>query len=149
VCHAVEAQARARARARVSERQCLRFESLIQRDNSRWRPCCLHTCLSLAKVFPVFAAMRWTKLNIFSPYFFLVLFLFSSSHRVQVCSASETINKRPSDYWLLVMDIARRFDLKRVLGCGSALGVRRAAGDRRGRRRTDPNHCESGCSCSS
>jgi tyrosyl-tRNA synthetase len=42
---------------------------------------------------------------------------------VNVCLASEQINARASEYWLLVMDIARRFDIKRVLGCGSAMGV--------------------------
>ena len=35
--------------------------------------------------------------------------------RVQFLSASEEINKRPDEYWSLVMDIARRNNLKRIV----------------------------------
>lgn len=32
-------------------------------------------------------------------------------------SAAEEINKRPDEYWTLVMDIARKNNLKRILRC--------------------------------
>lgn len=35
--------------------------------------------------------------------------------RVQFLSASDEINKRPDEYWSLVMDIARRNNLKRIV----------------------------------
>ena len=36
-------------------------------------------------------------------------------NNVSILLASEQINKRPNDYWLTVMDVARRFELRRVL----------------------------------
>ncbi len=35
--------------------------------------------------------------------------------RVEFLSSSEEINKRPDEYWTLVMDIARKNNLKRIL----------------------------------
>ena len=37
---------------------------------------------------------------------------------VEFLSSSEEINKRPDEYWTLVMDSARKNNLKRVLRCG-------------------------------
>ncbi|EFN56220.1 hypothetical protein CHLNCDRAFT_30844 [Chlorella variabilis] len=42
--------------------------------------------------------------------------------RVEFLSCSEEINKRPDEYWSLVMDIARRNNLKRVLRCTQIMG---------------------------
>jgi tyrosyl-tRNA synthetase len=53
--------------------------------------------------------------------------------------ASEQINARPSDYWLLVMDIARRFNLKRVLACGSSMGAVDAASSDEPKEQDGPN----------
>ena len=36
------------------------------------------------------------------------------------CPAAEEINKRPDEYWTLVMDIARKNNLKRILRCTQA-----------------------------
>lgn len=36
---------------------------------------------------------------------------------VEFLSSSEEINKRPDEYWTLVMDIARKNNLKRILRC--------------------------------
>ncbi|KAL4448296.1 hypothetical protein ABPG75_005515 [Micractinium tetrahymenae] len=42
--------------------------------------------------------------------------------RVEFLSASEEINKRPDEYWTLVMDIARKNNLKRILRCTQIMG---------------------------
>lgn len=42
--------------------------------------------------------------------------------RVQFLSASDEINKRPDEYWSLVMDIARRNNLKRIVRCSQIMG---------------------------
>ncbi|KAL6784478.1 hypothetical protein ACKKBF_B01980 [Auxenochlorella protothecoides x Auxenochlorella symbiontica] len=47
--------------------------------------------------------------------------------RVEFLHASEEINKRPDEYWTLVMDIARRNNLKRIVRCSQIMG--RAEGD--------------------
>jgi hypothetical protein len=36
--------------------------------------------------------------------------------------ASEEINKRPDEYWTRVMDIATKFNLKRIIRCGTIMG---------------------------
>ena len=36
--------------------------------------------------------------------------------------ASDEINKRPDEYWLMVMDIARRFPLARIKKCATIMG---------------------------
>ena len=41
--------------------------------------------------------------------------------------ASDEINARPAEYWTLVMDIAMKFKLQRVLRCTQIMG--RAEGD--------------------
>jgi tyrosyl-tRNA synthetase len=38
------------------------------------------------------------------------------------CPFAEEINKRPAEYWSLVMDIARRSNLKRVMRCTQIMG---------------------------
>jgi len=43
---------------------------------------------------------------------------------VEFLSSSEEINKRPDEYWTLVMDIARKNNLKRILRRGRGAGVR-------------------------
>ena len=35
---------------------------------------------------------------------------------------SEEINKRPDEYWTLVMDIARKNNLKRIVRCSQIMG---------------------------
>ena len=35
--------------------------------------------------------------------------------QVEFLSSSEEINKRPDEYWTLVMDIARKNNLKRIV----------------------------------
>lgn len=40
--------------------------------------------------------------------------------RVEFLSSSEEINKRPDEYWTLVMDIARKQSLKRIIRWGGA-----------------------------
>ncbi|PSC70338.1 tyrosine-tRNA cytoplasmic-like [Micractinium conductrix] len=42
--------------------------------------------------------------------------------RVEFLSASEEINKRPDEYWTLVMDIARKNNLKRIMRCTQIMG---------------------------
>lgn len=42
--------------------------------------------------------------------------------RVRFLSASEEINKRPEEYWTLVMDIARRNNVKRIVRCSQIMG---------------------------
>lgn len=42
--------------------------------------------------------------------------------RVEFLSSSEEINKRPDEYWTLVMDIARKNNLKRILRCSQIMG---------------------------
>eukprot|EP01098_Paradermamoeba_levis_P001339 TRINITY_DN1153_c0_g1_i1.p1 TRINITY_DN1153_c0_g1~~TRINITY_DN1153_c0_g1_i1.p1 ORF type:complete len:400 (+),score=154.93 TRINITY_DN1153_c0_g1_i1:31-1200(+) len=42
--------------------------------------------------------------------------------RVQFLWASEEINKRPNEYWLTVMDIARRFNVPRIKRCSKIMG---------------------------
>lgn len=42
--------------------------------------------------------------------------------RVEFLSASEEINKRPDEYWTLVMDIARKNNLKRIVRCSQIMG---------------------------
>jgi len=36
--------------------------------------------------------------------------------------ASDEINKRSDDYWLMVMDIARKFPLARIKKCATIMG---------------------------
>eukprot|EP00199_Chlamydomonas_sp_CCMP681_P002310 CAMPEP_0119109670 /NCGR_PEP_ID=MMETSP1180-20130426/21848_1 /TAXON_ID=3052 ORGANISM="Chlamydomonas cf sp, Strain CCMP681" /NCGR_SAMPLE_ID=MMETSP1180 /ASSEMBLY_ACC=CAM_ASM_000741 /LENGTH=393 /DNA_ID=CAMNT_0007095545 /DNA_START=59 /DNA_END=1240 /DNA_ORIENTATION=+ len=42
--------------------------------------------------------------------------------KVEFLSSSEEINKRPDEYWTLVMDIARKNNLKRILRCSQIMG---------------------------
>ena len=42
--------------------------------------------------------------------------------QVLFLNTSEEINKAPNEYWTLVMDIARRNNLKRILRCGQIMG---------------------------
>ncbi|KAF8060281.1 tyrosine--tRNA ligase 1 [Scenedesmus sp. PABB004] len=42
--------------------------------------------------------------------------------RVQFINSSEEINARPDEYWTLVMDIARRNNLKRIVRCSQIMG---------------------------
>lgn len=42
--------------------------------------------------------------------------------RVEFLSASEEINKRPDEYWTLVMDIARKNKLNRIMRCTQIMG---------------------------
>eukprot|EP00195_Chlamydomonas_chlamydogama_P008917 CAMPEP_0202899462 /NCGR_PEP_ID=MMETSP1392-20130828/7688_1 /ASSEMBLY_ACC=CAM_ASM_000868 /TAXON_ID=225041 /ORGANISM="Chlamydomonas chlamydogama, Strain SAG 11-48b" /LENGTH=385 /DNA_ID=CAMNT_0049585645 /DNA_START=282 /DNA_END=1439 /DNA_ORIENTATION=- len=42
--------------------------------------------------------------------------------RVEFLSSSEEINKRPDEYWTLVMDIARKNSLKRITRCSQIMG---------------------------
>lgn len=37
-------------------------------------------------------------------------------------NASEEINKRPAEYWSLVMDVAKRNSLTRIKRCGTIMG---------------------------
>jgi len=46
----------------------------------------------------------------------------SSGLQVLFLSASEEINKRPEEYWTLVMDIAKRNSLGRIKRCGTIMG---------------------------
>lgn len=39
---------------------------------------------------------------------------------VQFINSSEEINSRPNEYWTLVMDIARKNNLKRIIRCRCA-----------------------------
>eukprot|EP00455_Lapot_gusevi_P002567 TRINITY_DN1103_c0_g1_i3.p1 TRINITY_DN1103_c0_g1~~TRINITY_DN1103_c0_g1_i3.p1 ORF type:complete len:362 (-),score=100.27 TRINITY_DN1103_c0_g1_i3:72-1157(-) len=47
----------------------------------------------------------------------------SEENGVKFLLASEEIVSRPNDYWMLVTDIARRFDIGRMFQCGPAMGV--------------------------
>ena len=40
----------------------------------------------------------------------------------QFISASKEINERAAEYWPLVMDIARRNNVKRIMRCGQIMG---------------------------
>lgn len=42
--------------------------------------------------------------------------------RVEFLSASDEINKRPAEYWTLVMDIAIKNNLKRIIRCSQIMG---------------------------
>ncbi|KAK9807376.1 hypothetical protein WJX73_009080 [Symbiochloris irregularis] len=42
--------------------------------------------------------------------------------KVLFLNTSEEINRSPNEYWTLVMDIARRNNLKRILRCGQIMG---------------------------
>lgn len=42
--------------------------------------------------------------------------------KVEFLYASEEINKRPDEYWTLVMDVARRNNLKRIVRCSQIMG---------------------------
>lgn len=42
--------------------------------------------------------------------------------KVEFLYASEEINKRPDEYWTLVMDIARKNNLKRIVRCSQIMG---------------------------
>ena len=42
--------------------------------------------------------------------------------RVEFLSSSEEINKRPDEYWTLVMDIARKNKLNRIIRCSQIMG---------------------------
>ena len=42
--------------------------------------------------------------------------------QVQFLNSSEVINASPDEYWTLVMDIARRNNLKRILRCSQIMG---------------------------
>ena len=43
--------------------------------------------------------------------------------KVEFLSSSEEINKRPDEYWTLVMDIARKNNLKRIVRWGIVMGA--------------------------
>lgn len=43
-------------------------------------------------------------------------------HNVLFLWASDEINKRPNDYWLKVLDIARNSSVTRVKRCGQIMG---------------------------
>jgi tyrosyl-tRNA synthetase len=43
-------------------------------------------------------------------------------NKVEFLSASEEINKRPDEYWTLVMDVARKNNLKRIIRCSQIMG---------------------------
>lgn len=42
--------------------------------------------------------------------------------KVEFMYASEEINKRPDEYWTLVMDVARKNNLKRIVRCSQIMG---------------------------
>ena len=42
--------------------------------------------------------------------------------RVRFIWSSDEINARPNDYWSLVLDIARKNSLSRILRCGQIMG---------------------------
>lgn len=42
--------------------------------------------------------------------------------KVEFLWASEEINKKPNEYWLLVLDIARRFNVARITRCSQIMG---------------------------
>ncbi|KAK2078212.1 hypothetical protein QBZ16_004080 [Prototheca wickerhamii] len=42
--------------------------------------------------------------------------------KVEFLHASEEINKRPDEYWTLVMDIARKNNIKRIIRCSQIMG---------------------------
>ncbi|PNH08354.1 Tyrosine--tRNA ligase [Tetrabaena socialis] len=42
--------------------------------------------------------------------------------KVEFLSSSEEINKRPEEYWTLVMDIVRKNSLKRIVRCSQIMG---------------------------
>ena len=42
--------------------------------------------------------------------------------RVQFLNSSEEINSRANEYWTLVMDIARKNSLKRIVRCSQIMG---------------------------
>ena len=42
--------------------------------------------------------------------------------KVEFLSASEEINKNPGEYWTLVMDVARKNNLKRIVRCSQIMG---------------------------
>jgi tyrosyl-tRNA synthetase len=42
--------------------------------------------------------------------------------KVEFLSASEEINKNPGEYWTLVMDVARKNNLKRIIRCSQIMG---------------------------
>ena len=42
--------------------------------------------------------------------------------KVEFLYASEEINKKPDEYWTLVMDVARKNNLKRILRCSQIMG---------------------------
>ena len=42
--------------------------------------------------------------------------------QVLFLSASEEINKKPEEYWTLVMDVAKRNSLGRIKRCGTIMG---------------------------
>ena len=42
--------------------------------------------------------------------------------RVEFLYASDEINKRPDEYWTLVMDVARKNNLKRIVRCSQIMG---------------------------
>lgn len=43
-------------------------------------------------------------------------------HRPQFLWASEEINRNPAEYWTLVMDIAIKNNLKRIIRCSQIMG---------------------------
>ncbi|CAD8199581.1 unnamed protein product [Paramecium pentaurelia] len=43
-------------------------------------------------------------------------------HNVKFLWASDEINKRPNDYWLRVLDLARKFNVSRIKRCGQIMG---------------------------
>ena len=59
--------------------------------------------------------------SLFSPSCCLALHL-SLCRSVALSPTAEEINKRPDEYWTLVMDIARKNNLKRVLRCTQIMG---------------------------
>ncbi len=50
--------------------------------------------------------------------------------RVEFLRASEEINRRPDEYWTLVMDIAIKNSLKRIVRCGQIMGRAEPTDDR-------------------
>lgn len=51
--------------------------------------------------------------------------------RVEFLNSSEEINKRPDEYWTLVMDIARKNNLKRIVRYSQSAAVNSKATIRR------------------
>lgn len=50
-------------------------------------------------------------------------------HNVKFLWASDEINNRPNDYWLRVLDIARKNTVNRIKRCGQIMGRNEDADD--------------------